>query len=208
MLHLIISFSVRHNRLVLLAAALLAIVGVYALQQTPVDAVPDLSENQVIVFAEWPGHGPLEIESEVTRPVSQTLHALPDVTSVRGSSDMGYSLIHVIFADHIPLSEARQALQERLAGVQTRLPDGVVPQLAADGIATGQIYWYTVESTQRDLTDLRRIQDDQIVPLLSLVPGVAEVASVGGLQAEVRIQADPAALVQTGLSIVELTRRS
>ena len=97
MLRSIIRFSVKRNWLVLAAALLLGVAGVVAIGKTPVDAVPDLSENQVIVYAEWAGHGPLEIESRVTRRISQALHAVPHVTAVRGSSDMGYSLVHVIF---------------------------------------------------------------------------------------------------------------
>ena len=192
--------------MVLLAALLVAVVGVLAIRRIPIDAVPDLSENQVIVFAEWAGHGPLEIESRVTRRISQALQALPQVTAVRGSSDMGYSLVHVIFADAVSPERARAMLQERLAGSDMQLPAGVVPQLAADGIATGQIYWYTVESSRADLAELRRIQDEQIAPLLAAVPGVAEVASVGGVHAEVRIQANPVLLVRHGLTLSELTR--
>ncbi|MFM7864082.1 MAG: efflux RND transporter permease subunit, partial [Planctomycetaceae bacterium] len=165
------------------------------------DAVPDLSENQVMVFAEWAGHGPLEVERRVTRRISQALQALPQVAAVRGSSDMGYALVHVIFEDAISPEEARQALQERLSGVSSSLPPGVVPQLAAEGIATGQIYWYTVESSSASLVELRRIQDEQIAPLLSTVPGVSEVAGVGGFHAELQVQANPALLVQRGLSV-------
>ena len=207
MLRSIIRFSVKRNWLVLAAALLLGVAGVVAIGKTPVDAVPDLSENQVIVYAEWAGHGPLEIESRVTRRISQALHAVPHVTAVRGSSDMGYSLVHVIFEDAVSLERARAVLQERLAGVAATLPAGVVPQLAADGIATGQIYWYTVESVRSDLAELRRIQDEQIAPLLATVAGVAEVAAVGGVHAEVRIQADPALLLRYRLTVSELTRQ-
>ncbi|MFM7057766.1 MAG: efflux RND transporter permease subunit [Planctomycetota bacterium] len=207
MLTTVIRFSVRHHWLVLAAAFCLAGAGLVSLLQTPVDAVPDLSEKQVIVFAAWTGHGPLEIESQVTRHIARALQALPGVTAVRGSSDMGFALVHVIFDDSVPLSEARTVVQEQLAGLSLQFPPGVHPQLAADGIATGQIYWYTVESSQADPAELRRIQDEQLVPLLSTVPGVAEVASVGGVHAEVRIDADPAALIRRKLSLPELTRQ-
>lgn len=204
MLQAIIGFSVRRSSWILAAALLLAVGGFLALQQTPVDAVPDLSENQVMVFAEWAGHGPVEVERRVTRRISQALQALPQVAAVRGSSDMGYALVHVIFEDAISPEEARQALQERLSGVSSSLPPGVVPQLAAEGIATGQIYWYTVESSSASLVELRRIQDEQIAPLLSAVPGVSEVAGVGGFHAELQIQANPTLLVQRGLSVADL----
>jgi Cu(I)/Ag(I) efflux system membrane protein CusA/SilA len=207
MLQAIIRFSVRRNVVVLLAALLVAVVGVLSIRRTPMDAVPDLSENQVIVFAEWAGHGPLEIESRVTRQISLALQALPQVTAVRGSSDMGYSLVHVIFEDAVSPQRARAVLREQLAGLAAELPAGVIPQLAADGIATGQIYWYTVESGRSDLAELRRIQDEQIAPLLATVPGVAEVASVGGVHAEVRIEVDPTLLVEHRLTLSELTRQ-
>jgi Cu(I)/Ag(I) efflux system membrane protein CusA/SilA len=203
----IIRFSVNHRWPVIAAALLLAVIGMIALNRTPIDAVPDLSENQVIVSASWPGHGPVEIESLVTRHIARSLQSLEGARSVRGASEMGYSLIHVIFHDAVSLPEARHRVQEGLAGVVSMLPPGVTPALAADGIATGQIYWYTVEGRGVDIGELRRCQDEEIAPLLSAVPGVAEVASVGGFRRELHINVSPEALIRYGLRMPELIRQ-
>ncbi len=204
MLDRIIRFSVQRRWIVVAAAIVVAVGGFVAIRQIPVDAVPDLSENQVIVTAEWPGHGPPEIESRITSRISRSLQSIEGVRAVRGSSDMGYCLIHVIFTDDVPLPEARRRVQESIASTTAQLPQNVVPVLAPDGIATGQIYWYTVEGTGVDLAELRRCQDEEIAPLLSSVPGVAEVASVGGFRSELQINVHPAALISHSLSLSDL----
>ena len=204
MINWIIRVSVRHRVFVLLASAIGAVAGLYAVWHTPMDAVPDLSENQVIVFATWQGHGPSEIYEQVTQPLSQQFQGLEDVRVVRGSSDMGYSMLHIIFEDDVTYAVARQRVQERIASVDLTLPQGVRADLAADGIPTGQIYWYTVEGTGYDLVELRSMQDVLIAPQLRSLEGVAEVASVGGFQCELLIQAEPELLASHGLSLNDL----
>ena len=190
--------------MVLIAIAC-AIAGVYSAVHTPMDAVPDLSENQVLVFSNWTGHGPSEVEEHVTYPLSLQIQGLEGVRVVRGSSDIGYSMLHVVFEDGVTFAVARKRVQDRLSSLGTTLPDGVIPRLAADGIPTGQIYWYTVEGIGYDLAQLRSLQDWTIGPQLRSVPGVAEVASVGGFVAELLIQIDPDLLTAHGLTIGELT---
>ncbi len=204
MIDWLIDKSVRHRIFVILAAATAAVAGVFAALRTPMDAVPDLSENQVIVFAEWPGHGPSEVYEHVTFPLSQQLQGLEGVRVVRGSSDIGYSMLHVIFEDRVAFDVARERVQQRTASPDIDLPDGVTPQLAADGIPTGQIYWYTVEGKGYDLAQLRALQDWTIAPQLRSIAGVAEVASVGGFVAELIIQAEPSLLAEHGLTVRDL----
>lgn len=136
MIERVIELSIRHRVLVIVAGAVLAVWGVFAVHQTPMDAVPDLSENQVLVFAEWPGHGPHEVEDQVTYPLSRALQGLAGVRVVRGSSDVNYSLIHIIFHDGMTFTTARHRVQERLAVVGNSLPTGVTPRLAPEAIPT------------------------------------------------------------------------
>src|SRR5689334_6972026 len=117
MIERVIELSIRHRVLVILAGAALAVWGVFAVHHTPMDAVPDLSENQVLVYAEWPGHGPREVEDQVTYPLSRSLQGVEGVRVVRGSSDVNYSLIHVIFHDSATFAAARSRVQERIAGL-------------------------------------------------------------------------------------------
>jgi Cu(I)/Ag(I) efflux system membrane protein CusA/SilA len=177
--------------MVIVAGIVLAVWGVYAVYQTPMDAVPDISENQSIVFTEWPGHSPREIEDQITYPLSRTLRSLAGVRSVRGSSDVNYSMIHLVFEDSVDFATARGRIQERLAGLAGLLPAGVSPRLAPDAIPTGQIFWYTVEGQGYDLARLRGIQDWFVKQQLESVAGVAEVASIGGQVLEYHVDLDP-----------------
>jgi Cu(I)/Ag(I) efflux system membrane protein CusA/SilA len=206
MIERVIEFSVRNRSLVILAGLLLALGGVYAVYHTPVDAIPDLSENQVIVFTEWMGHSPREIEDQVTYPLSLHLQGLAGVRVVRSSSDFNFSMINVIFEDSVGFHAARQQVAERLARAGAALPAGVVPALAPDAVATGQIFWYTVEGEGTDLGRLRAVQDWYVRPQLNAVPGVAEVASVGGYPIEYHIEVDPYRLRARGVTLGEVVR--
>jgi hypothetical protein len=157
MIDAIITFSIRHRALVLGASIALAALGAWAAWETPVDAIPDLSENQIIVVTEWKGHGPREIEDQVTYPLSLGLRGLPGVRVVRSSSDVGFALLSVIFEDGVNLTDGRRHVAERLARVRGQLPAGANPELTPDAAATGQIFWYTVEGTGYDLGRLRAI---------------------------------------------------
>jgi Cu(I)/Ag(I) efflux system membrane protein CusA/SilA len=159
MIERIIEFSIRRRWLVIAGAALLAAWGVVAVYRTPVDAIPDLSENQVIVFTDWPGHGPREIEDQVTYPLALQFQGLAGVGTVRSSSDVGFSMISVIFEDHVGWDAARRSTSDALARTAGGLPAGVAPRLAPDADATGQIFWYTVEGPGWDPGRLRAVQD-------------------------------------------------
>jgi Cu(I)/Ag(I) efflux system membrane protein CusA/SilA len=206
MIERIIALSIRHRFLVILAGLVLALGGVFAIYRTPMDAIPDRSENQVIVFTEWPGHSPREIEDQVTYPLSLHLQGVAGVRVVRSSSDVNFSMIAVIFEDAVGSASARQRVAERLTRAGTSLPAGVVPGLAPDTGATGQVYWYTVEGNGYDLGKLRAVQDWYVRPQLSAVPGVAEVASVGGHSIEYHVDVDPLRLQAHGATLAEVTQ--
>src|SRR5579883_1110811 len=145
MIERLIEASVRNRFVVLIVAAALAVAGVYATLRTPVDAIPDLSENQVIVFTDWPGRSPREIEDQITYPLSLRLQGLSGIKSVRSSSEFNFSMITLIFEEKTDFYFARQRVLERLTQAPGFLPQGVVPYLAPDATALGQVFWYTVE---------------------------------------------------------------
>lgn len=180
MINRIIEFSLRNRVIILAVYLLLAGWGYWALVHTPIDAIPDLSDNQVIVFTDWTGRSPQEVEDQITYPLSTNLQGLPGVRSVRGQSAFGFSMLNVIFEDSIDLYWARTRVLERLNLVSKQLPEGVTPTLGPDASGVGQIFWYTVEGQGQSLRDLRTLQDWFIRYQLNSVPGVAEVASVGG----------------------------
>ena len=204
MIDAIITFSIRHRALVIGASLVLAALGALAAWETPVDAIPDLSENQVIVFTGWKGHGPREIEDQVSYPLSLGLRGLRGVRVVRSSSDVGFSMISVIFEEGISPSEGRRRVSDRLARVQAELPEGARAEVGPDAPATGQIFWYTVEGGELDLGRLRAIQDWYIRPQIGSVSGVAEVASVGGFPIEYQIAPDLRRLGLYGLTIKDV----
>jgi Cu(I)/Ag(I) efflux system membrane protein CusA/SilA len=204
MIESIITFSIRHRALVIGLALAVAALGALAAWGTPVDAVPDLSENQVIVFTEWKSHGPREIEDQVTYPLSLGLRGLRGVRVVRSSSDVGFSMISLIFDDGISPPEARRRVSDRIARVRADIPEDARPELAPDAPATGQIFWYTVEGGGLDLGRLRAIQDWYVRPQIGSVPGVAEVSSVGGFPIEYQIAPDLDRLRLIGLTIKDV----
>jgi Cu(I)/Ag(I) efflux system membrane protein CusA/SilA len=201
MIDAIIIFSIRHRAFVIGASLALAALGAWSAWETPVDAIPDLSENQVIVFTEWKGHGPREIEDQVTYPLTLGLRGLRGVRVVRSSSDVGFSMISVIFDDGVNLSDGRRRVAERLARAGGQLPTGANPELTPDAAATCQIFWYTVEGPGYDLGRLRAIQDWYVRPQLGSVPGVADVSSVGGFPVEYQVVPDPNRLRVFGVSL-------
>ena len=180
------------NRFIVVAVYLgLAGWGWWALTSTPIDAIPDLSDNQVIVFTDWPGHSPQEVEDQVTYPLSTNLQGLAGVRVVRSQSAFGFSMIYVVFDDKIELYFARTRVLERLSLVTKSLPTGVTPALGPDATGVGHVFWYTVESPTHSLRELRTLQDWFIRYQLNAVPGVAEVASVGGHVQQYQVDVDP-----------------
>ena len=187
MIEHLIEASIRNRFLVLIAAALLTCAGVFAVYNTPVDAIPDLSENQVIVFADWMGRSPREIEDQVTYPLTTELQGLAGVKAVRSSSEFNFSMITIIFEDGIDFYFARERVTEKLTQAATYLPSGVVPYMAPDATALAQIFWYTPESDAKRPVDPQRlwaINKFYISQQLTAVRGVADVATVGGLPQE------------------------
>ena len=206
MIDQIILWSIRRRWLVVGLASLILVAGLLALYVAPIDAIPDLSENQIIVHAEWPGHGPSEIQEQITSPLTRTLLGVSGVKTVRSSSDVGSASLWVIFDDNVAIQTARRSLIDRLvdSADTLKLPEGVAAKLAPAGPATGQIFWYTLESQTLTLADLRTIQDQLIKPALAAVPGVAEVASVGGMVAELVVEADPLKLQKNRVDLLDL----
>jgi len=187
----IIEFSVHNRFLILLAYIAIAGWGYWALLRTPIDAIPDLSENQVIVFTDWPGRSPQEVEDQVTYPLTVNLQGLAGVRVIRSSSAFGFSMINIIFNDDTNLYFARTRVLEKLNLAVSQMPPGVVPTLGPDATGVGQVYWYTVEGKGYDLGTLRSLQDWFIRYQLNSVPGVAEVASVGGYVRQYQVDIDP-----------------
>jgi Cu(I)/Ag(I) efflux system membrane protein CusA/SilA len=204
MIERVIEWSIRNRYLVILAALVLGVLGGRAMMTMPVDAIPDLSENQVIVFTDWMGRSPQEIEDQITYPLSVNLQGLAGIKVVRSSSEFNFSMITIIFDEATDYYFARQRVLERLSIASTFLPTSVIPYLAPDATAVGQIFWYTVEGEGRDLAELRSIQDWYVRYQLNSVPGVAEVASVGGAPREYQIDLDPNKLRAYDISLGEV----
>jgi len=190
MINRLIEFSLKNRFLILLASAMLAGWGYWALVRTPIDAIPDLSENQVIIFTDWPGRSPQEVEDQVSYPLTVNLQGLPGVKTVRSSSAFGFSMINIIFEDDVDVYFARTRVLERLSLASSFLPAGVVPTLGPDATGVGQVFWYTVDGPY-DPGTLRSLQDWFIRYQLNSVPGVAEVASIGGFVRQYQIDVDP-----------------
>jgi Cu(I)/Ag(I) efflux system membrane protein CusA/SilA len=187
----LIEVSLRNRFLVIAFFILVAGWGYWALRTTPIDAIPDLSDNQVIVFTDWPGRSPQEVEDQITYPLTVSLQGLPGVRVVRSSSAFGFSMINVIFEDSVDLYFARSRVLERLNLLTKALPPGVVATLGPDATGVGHVFWYTVEGQGQSLRELRAIQDWYIRYQLNSVPGVAEVASVGGVVRQYQVDVDP-----------------
>ena len=200
----IISFSLRNRLAVLMVAAGLFCWGLWSLRHTAIDAIPDLSENQVIVFTEWSGRGPQVIEDQVTYPLVTNLQGLPGVKYVRANSMFGMSFIHVIFTDATDIYDARSRVLERLNSAGRLLPEGVIPTIGPDGTGVGHILWYTLNAPGMDLGEQRAVQDWYVRFGLQNVEGVSEVASFGGFQKQYEITVDPAKLTYHRLSYAEI----
>ncbi len=190
----------------LTALLIIALIGggYYALINTPVDAIPDIGEKQVIVFADWPGRSPQDVDDQVSYPLTTSLTGTPGVKSIRSMSGFGFSMVFVIFKDNVDYYWARSRVMERMNVAQERLPQGVTPVLGPDATALGQVYWYTVEAEGFDLAELRSIQDWYIRYQLNAVEGVSEVASVGGYVKQYQIDVDPDKLRAHGVTLPEV----
>src|SRR5829696_2337675 len=191
MINRLIDVALKNRFIVVVLYLGLAGWGWWALRSTPIDAIPDLSDNQVIVFTDWPGHSPQEVEDQVTYPLTTNLQGLAGVRVVRSQSAFGFSMIYVVFEDNVELYFARTRVLERMSLVTKSLPTGVTPTLGPDATGVGHVFWYTVESPTLSLRELRTLQDWFIRYQLNAVPGVAEVASVGGHVQQYQVDVDP-----------------
>jgi Cu(I)/Ag(I) efflux system membrane protein CusA/SilA len=204
MVQKLIELSLRNRYIVLFLAAGLFAFGIYAVKKNPIDAIPDLSENQVIVFTEWMGRSPQVIEDQVTYPLVSNLQGIPKVKNIRGSSMFGMSFVYVIFEDNTDIYWARTRVMERLNFAQRLLPQGVTPTLGPDGTGVGHIFWYHLDAPKMDLGEQRALQDWYIKFALQTVPGVAEVASFGGFEKQYQLVVDPVKLQFYNISLMDV----
>ncbi|MCL6524361.1 MAG: efflux RND transporter permease subunit [Thermoflavifilum sp.] len=204
MIERLISWSIRNRFTVTVFTLGLLGWGIYALMHTPVDAIPDLSDVQVIVFTEWPGRGPQVIEDQITFPLVSSLQGIPKVKDIRGTSMFGMSFVYVVFEDGTDPYWARSRVLERLSYAQKQLPPDVVPTLGPDATGVGQVFWYTLEGKGYDLGTLRSIQDWYVKFALQDVPGVSEVASFGGFQPQYQVRLDPHKLTYYHISLEQV----
>jgi CzcA family heavy metal efflux pump len=204
MVRKLIELSLRHRYIVLFVVAGLFAWGIFAVGQNPVDAIPDLSENQVIVFTEWTGQSPQIMEDQVTYPLVSNLQGIPKVKNIRGSSMFGMSFVFIIFDDDADVYWARTRVLERLNYAQRLLPEGITPTLGPDGTGVGHVFWYTLDAKQMDLGEQRALQDWYIKLALQTVPGVAEVASFGGFEKQYQLVIDPVKLQYYNISMTDV----
>ena len=203
----LIIWSLKNRIIVLLIAAAITAYGIYAVKNTPVDAIPDLSENQVIIFTEWMGRSPQIMEDQVTYPLVSNLQGIPKIKSIRANSMFGMSFVFVIFEDAVDIYWARTRVLERLNYAQRLLPQGVVPTLGPDGTGLGHIFWYTLDAPNYDLGELRALQDWYIKFALQTVSGVSEIASFGGFQKQYQIVIDPHKLSYYNIPLMDIIEK-
>jgi CzcA family heavy metal efflux pump len=206
MIEKLISWSTHNRFFVWLGILLIVIGGIFAVATTPVDAIPDLSENQVIIYTEWMGRNPKIIEDQITYPLVSNLQGIPNIKSIRASSMFGMSFIFVIFKDDVDIYWARTRVLERLNYAQQFLPPGITPALGPDGTGVGHIFWYTLDAPGFNLGELRALQDWYIKFALQNVEGVSEVASFGGFQKQYQVTIDPYKVVYFNVSLMDVTK--
>src|SRR5262245_15225393 len=204
MLKGIIEFSLRNKAIVLLGTIVLVLGGIYAVKNIPLDAIPDLSDVQVIIYTEWSGQAPQIVQDQVTYPITTKMLSVPKAKVVRGYSFYGFSFVYVIFEDGTDPYWARSRVLEYLSGLSGRLPKGVSPSLGPDATGVGWAFMYAINCTNRDLAELRSMQDWYLRYQLASVEGVSEVASVGGFVKQYQVTVDPAKLRAYNLSISEV----
>lgn len=207
MVNKLIEFSLRNRLIVLLVAAGLLAWGIFSIRKNPIDAIPDLSENQVIVFTEWMGRSPQLIEDQVTYPLVSNLQGIIKVKNIRGTSMFGMSFVYIIFEEEVDIYWARSRVLERLNYAQRLLPEGITPTLGPDGTGVGHIFWYTLNAKQMDLGEQRALQDWYVKFALQTVPGVAEVASFGGFEKQYQIVINPIKLQYYNLSMIDVMNK-
>lgn len=206
MIEKIISWSIRNRFFVWIGIIMIVVGGIYSIKETPVDALPDLSENQVIIYTEYMGRNPKIMEDQITYPLVSNLQGIPSIKSIRAASMFGMSFIFVVFKDDVDVYWARTRVLERLNYAQKFLPQGVTPSLGPDGTGLGHVFWYTLDGKGYNLGELRALQDWYVKFALQNVEGVSEVASFGGFQKGYQVTIDPHKLVYYGVSLMDVTR--
>src|SRR5256885_11305397 len=206
MVEKIIEYCARNRLMVLLGVAFALVVAVVSIRRVKLDAIPDLSDPQVIVFTEWMGRSPTLVEDQVTYPIASKLIGTPHVTDVRGFSMFGMSFVYVIFDEGTDIYWARSRVLEYMNGLRGSLPEGVSPTLGPDATGIGWVFQYTLtdKTGKHSLADLRTFQDFTLRFALGSVPGVAEVASVGGYQKQYQVTIDPNRLRAYGVTVSEV----
>ena len=209
MVERIIDFSARNRFIVFLFVFGLAMAGWWAMRNTPIDAIPDISDTQVIIYTTWMGRSPDLVEDQITYPIVTALLSAPRVTVVRGFSDFGFSYVYVLFKDGTDIYWARSRILEYMNQLAGRLPEGVTPQLGPDATAVGWVFQYALvdESGQNDLAALRSFQDWYLRYWLRGVDGVAEVASVGGFVRQYQITLDPTKILAYNLALPQVIEK-
>ena len=197
----LIEWSINNKFLVILFTAALILGGIWALYNTKVDAIPDLSDVQVIIYTDYSGQGPRIVEDQVTYPITTKMLSVPFAKDVRGYSFFGFSMVYVIFEDGTDLYWARSRVLEYLNGLRNQLPEGVNPQLGPDATGLGWVYQYVLQSDKHNLQELRSMQDYFLKYELSSIPGVAEVASIGGYVKQYQVNVDPTKLAYYGIPL-------
>ncbi len=207
MINNFITWALKNRIIVLLIAVGVTVYGIIAVKNTPVDAIPDLSENQVIIFTEWMGRNPQIIEDQITYPLVSNLQGIPKVKNIRANSMFGMSFVFVIFDDDADIYWARTRVLERLNYAQRLLPEGITPTLGPDGTGLGHVYWYTLDAPGYDLGELRALQDWYIRFALQTVDGVSEVSSFGGFQRQYQVVVDPNKLRYYDVTLMDLNEK-
>jgi Cu(I)/Ag(I) efflux system membrane protein CusA/SilA len=207
MVQKLIELALRNRLIVLLISGGLFAYGIYSIEKNPIDAIPDLSENQVIVFTEWMGRSPQVMEDQVTYPLVSNLQGIPKIKNIRGTSMFGMSFVYVIFEDNVDIYWARTRVLERLNYAQRLLPQGITPSLGPDGTGVGHIFWYHLDAPKMDLGEQRALQDWYVKFALQTVPGVAEVASFGGFEKQYQLIVDPVKLQYYNISLMDVMNK-
>ena len=206
MIEKIITWSIHNRFFVWLGIVMIIVGGVFSIYTTPVDAIPDLSENQVIVYTEWMGRNPRIMEDQITYPLVSNLQGIPKIKSIRAASMFGMSFIFVVFNDDAEIYWARTRVLERLNYAQKFLPAGITPSLGPDGTGVGHVFWYTLDAPGYNLGELRALQDWYIKFGLQHVDGVSEVASFGGFQKQYQVSVNPYKLLYYNISMMDVAR--
>src|SRR3982751_5366012 len=207
MVQKLIEYSLRNRLVVLLVAIGLFAWGIVSINKNTIDAIPDLSENQVIVFTEWMGRSPQVMEDQVTYPLVSNLQGVAKVKNIRASSMFGMSFVYLIFEDDVDIYWARTRVLERLNYAQRLLPEGITPTLGPDGTGVGHVLWYHLDAPKMDLGEQRALQDWYIKFALQTVSGVAEVSSFGGFEKQYQLIIDPVKLQFYNLSLMDIMNK-